>query len=288
MDSLPRTGRFWGLCLVLLSALLFGLAGTLTKAIDAGVWTIAGWRGLVGGILIMLYVTLSRGETFQLGWRGWALATLGAIASLTFILAFKLTYVANVAVIYATVPFMAAGMAWLLMRERLHLGTALASLLSAFGVALIVADGLRSGAVLGDLVALLMTVLIAIYIALIRLFRQGNVVFAGAVSAFQLFALAWVFADPLAVSHRDAGLLAGFGAAFAGAVVTWTEGTKRLSAADSALIGTAETPFAIFLAWLLLSEQAPWTSLIGGAVVLLAVLANVVFDIRRGLSPERQ
>src|SRR3546814_6303102 len=60
---------------------------------------------------------------FHLDRHGWLLAGVGSLASLAFIFSFKLTYVANVAVIYATAPFIAAALGWLLMRERLRVQT---------------------------------------------------------------------------------------------------------------------------------------------------------------------
>ena len=108
--------RRLGIALVALSAAVFGLAGVLTKSIDADPLTITSWRGLVGGILISAYVFWRRahgsGESLRLGRGGWMLALLGTAASIAFIAAFKNTYVANVVVIYATVPFVVAVLAW--------------------------------------------------------------------------------------------------------------------------------------------------------------------------------
>ena len=281
-----REGRVLGAALVLGSALVFGLAGVLTKLIEAGAWTIVCWRGLLGGLLIAAYVAwLERdkpwADRFRLDWRGWLLASVGSLASLAFIFAFKLTYVANVAVLYATAPFMAAALAWWLFRERPFGRTLLAALVSLIGVVIVVAGGLGGGALLGDGVALLMTFGNALYMVLIRAFRDSPVVLAGGVSALQLFAVSWLVVDPLAVSRQDALLLTIFGLSFALAVVLWTEGTKRISAAESGLLGTAEIPMAIFLAWLLLAELPPAVSLVGGAIVLAAVFGHAGVDLRR-------
>jgi len=281
-----RDGQLLGAGLVLASALVFSLAGILTKLITADAWTIACWRGLVGGLLITLYVArIGRHrpprECFRLGWRGWLIASVGALASLAFIAAFKLTYVANVAVIYATAPFLAAGLAWLLFRERLQARTALAAVVSLCGVAVVVSGGLGSDSLAGDGFALLMTLGCALYMVLIRAFRDGPVVWAGGVSGLQLFVLGWFVADPLAVSPQDALLMALFGASFAVATVLWTEGTRLITAAESGLIGTAETPFAILLAWLLLAELPPLGSFAGGAIVLAAVFAHAAVGLRR-------
>jgi drug/metabolite transporter (DMT)-like permease len=268
-----------GVLLVIASALVFSLSGVLTKTIDADAWTIACWRGLLGGCLIAAYVAWSGRqsplrEAFRLGRKGWLLATVGSLASLAFIFSFKLTYVANVAVIYATAPFMAAALAWWLMRERVELRTLVAGGFSLLGVLIVVAGGLGSGSIGGDAVAVAMTLGNALYIVLIRMFRDSPVVLAGAASALQLFVVGWFVVDPLDVASHDVVLLTLFGIAFAVAVVLWTEGTRMIPAAEAGLLGSAETPFAILLAWLLLAELPPAASLIGGGIVLAAVFTH--------------
>src|SRR3546814_3733767 len=105
------------------------------------------WRGLVGGVLVVAYVGwLERlkplRRRFHLDRQGWLLAGVGSLASLAFIFSFKLTYVANVAVIYATAPFIAAALGWLLMRERLRVQTAIAATVSIFGIVVVFAGSL--------------------------------------------------------------------------------------------------------------------------------------------------
>ena len=288
LDSSSRNGSTHaiGVALVLASALAFSLAGVLTKMISADAWTISCWRGLIGGVLITAYVAwLGRDkpfrEAFRLGWRSWLLASVGSISSVLFIFAFKLTYVANVALIYATVPFMAAALASRLLSERMPVRTAITALFCLAGVAIMVLGGLGTGNLLGDGVAVLMTAGNALYMVLIRTFRDTPVVLAGAISALQLFIVGWLVVDPLAVDASDVLLLILFGCSFAVAVVLWTEGTRHISAAESGLLGTAEVPFAILLAWLALSELPPTTSIAGGTIVLTAVLAHAARDLGR-------
>lgn len=272
-----------GIFLVAGSAAVFGLAGVLTKSIHTDPLTINCWRGLVGGLLITVYVLYRRARSdpprsLRLGWRGWLMALVGAAASVAFIAAFKNTYVANVAIIYATAPFVAALFGWLLARESPRRLTMLAAAVSLGGVAVMVASGIGAGRPFGDGLALLMTLGSALYMVLIRKFRDTPVVWAGAVSGFILFALGWVVTDPLAISARDAWLLAAFGASFALASVMWTEGARLIPAAEAGLLGSAEVPFAILFAWLFLAEIPPLASFIGGAVVLAAVLAHAGHD----------
>ena len=281
-----RNTHLLGILLVTGSAIVFSLAGVLTKMIESDAWTIACWRGLFGGVFVFLYVAWRRrgqpsGAGFRFGWKGWLLATVGSLASLAFIFAFKLTYVANVAIIYATAPFMAAVLEWMVLGERVRRVTMAAAALSLVGVMVIVSGGIGSGSLSGDAVALLMTFGSALYMVLIRVFRETPVVLAGGVSGLQLFVVGWFVIDPLAVSQRDAVLLALFGLSFAVALILWTEGTRRIPAAESGLLGAAETPFAIMFAWLILAELPPVASFVGGAIVLTAVFAHAIRDFIR-------
>ena len=277
------TERTLGIILVSSSAAVFGLTGVLTKSIHADPLTITCWRGFVGSILISLYVLWRRRRsgnrgTLRLGWRGWLLAVEGALASIAFISAFKFTYVANVAVIYATSPFIAALLAWVLVREPFRLQTMLAAAVSLCGVGIMVWSGFGTGNLFGDGLALLMTAGSALYMIMVRAFRDTPVVWAGAVSAFLLFILGWFVTDPLAITPRDAVLLATFGASFALASILWTEGARLIPAPESGLLGSAEVPFAILFAFLFLAEIPPVASMVGGAIVLCAVFAHAGRD----------
>jgi drug/metabolite transporter (DMT)-like permease len=279
-------GHAAGVVLVTTSTIFFALAGIFTRSIEAGAWTIACWRGLVGSAIIAAYV-LWRGRGpnvwsgLRLGMRGWALAIVSAASSIAFISAFKLTYVANVTIIYATVPFMAAALERAMLGVRARTGTIVAAALSLAGVAIMMLGGIGTGSLLGNFMAVLMTFGCALYMAMIRKFTEAPVVWTGAVAAFLLFLVGCVVTDPLDVTTHDAVLMAAFGAAFAAAVILWTEGTRLVSAAESGLLGSAEVPLAILFAWFFLGELPPAASLAGGAIVIAAVFAYAVRDFRR-------
>ncbi len=277
--------RWIGPALVLASAVMFSFSGVLTKAIDAGSWTILTWRGLVGAIGVAIYVQIRNRhrpmrEVFQLGPEGWLLALVGGIGSVTFIVAFKNTFVANVSVIYATIPFVAALLERLIRKEPVRQRTTYAAVVSLVGVGIIVSGSLGSPNLDGDAVAVAMVVLNALYMVLIRTFQDTDSVLAGAASGPLLFVAGWFFTDPLDVSSSDIILLVVFGLVFAGATVLWIEGTKLIPAAESGLLGSAETPIAIGLAWIILSEAPPLTSLVGAALVLVTVLGHARADFK--------
>ncbi|MEL6983367.1 MAG: DMT family transporter, partial [Actinomycetota bacterium] len=280
-----------GPSLVLASAVLFSFSGVLTKAIEAGSWTILGWRGVIGGAGIAAYVWIRNWDqpvrkTFRLGWHGWLLAAVGGIGSITFISAFKNTFVANVSVIYATIPFVAALIERVILGETIRTRTIGAASASIVGVVIIVGGSLGSPNLDGDAVAVLMVLLNALYMVLIRTFTDTDPVLASAASGPLLFGIGWVFADLAAVSAPDVLLLVTFGLVFAGATVLWIEGTKLIPAAESGLLGSAETPIAIAMAWIILSEVPPVASGIGAAIVLATILLHAWPDIRSGRSEQ--
>ena len=285
--------RWLGSALVLASAVIFSFSGVLTKAIDAGSWTILTWRGLVGGAGIGIYVRarnrdLPTKDAFRLGRHGWLVATVGAIGSITFIVSFKNTFVANVAVIYAAIPFVAALLERLILAEPIKRRTLRAAGASILGVLIIVSGSLGSPNIDGDVVAIAMVGLNALYMVLIRAYPNTDSVLAGAAGGVQLFAAGWLFTDPLNVTNASAVLLIVFGLVFAVATVLWIEGTRLIPAAESGLLGSAETPVAIAMAWGILSESPPLASIIGAIIVLAAVLLHAGADFTSATPPSDQ
>lgn len=296
MQQGSRAKRLTGIGLVLLSSVFFGLTGIFTKEISADSWTIAGWRGLVGGVLAAVYVLVrnsrrkaegNTAQSFRLGWRGLAVVAVSAIAGTLYIASFKHTYVANVAIIYAAIPFAAAGFDRLIGGQPFTRDTMIAAAVSMAGVAIMVAGGLGAGHLLGDAIAFGMMLLCALYLALVRAFTGIDAVWAAALSALVLFPLAFILASPLSISMRDLAITAVFGVVLAAAMTLWTEGARLIPAAESGLLGSAEIPVAIGAAWLILSERPPLATVAGGAIVLAAVFTHAarnLLDARRTAS----
>lgn len=275
-----------GAVLVLASTAFFSLAGVLTKTIAADAWTINGWRGAVGGLIIMAYVAFAqrgagRRIDLRLGTQGWIVALVSAVSSVFFVNAFKLTAVGNVVVIYATVPFMAAALGFWWLGERVSRRTLLASAAALAGVVLTVSGSLGTVRLLGDSFAVAMTFLCAIYLVMLRAFRDAPTVWSGGVAALLLVFPGFILGDPAAASLRDGLWMTLFGFSFAAAVILWTEGAKRVPAAEAGLLGAAEIPLAMFFAWSLVGERQMPVGLVGATIVVAAVGLHALLEYRR-------
>lgn len=281
------SARGLGCLLVAASAVAWSTAGIFTKTVVADVWAVLFWRGLFAALLITCYLGWRGGRPAiaafaRLGGPGWAAATVGAGATVCFIAAFKATAVADVAIVYATAPFVAAGLAWLAMRERPAAATLLAAALSMAGVVVMMAGQGGTPHLAGDLLAVAMTVLMALMMVIMRRWPEAPMVQAvGPVSSLQLVLIGFAMSDPFAISGRDLGLLVGFGVAHAGATVLLAEGVRRIPADEAALLGALEVPLVPLWGLLILAEVPRLPTVIGGGLVI----ATLAWYLGRQLRP---
>lgn len=281
-----------GIVLVAVSAIAWSTAGIFTKGIAADVWIILFWRGLFSAAFIALYVAWrDRATTLAcfgaMGLPGWAIATIGTIATVAYLSSFKFTAVTNVVVIYATAPFVAAAIAWLAGRERTKRSTLFAAAAALVGVIIMMSGSLGTPNLTGDLLAVVMTIFMAIMLVLIRRFPTSPSVPAMALSSLQITVIACFLVDPFAVSVAELWWLVAFGLVQAGAVILLTEGTRLIPAPQAALIGSLDVPLAPIWAWLILAELPPVATFVGGAIVLAAVALHMRRDWQRQPLPLR-
>lgn len=275
-DFRMRRSRTRGIILVLLASVLFGSSGVFVKSVHADVWTTLTWRGVWGGLVIIVYCHIRSGGTQKLlasmvTWQLWLLSVVGCLSSLTFIGAFKLTSVANVSLIYSLVPFAAAALGWIILQERFTAAALSAATLCTIGVIIAVFGAPSQGQLAGDMLAFMMMFLNAVYAVLVRAFRNLDVVLAGGLASAQVVLLGLFFVSPVSIS--DFALLVMFGLCFGLAAVLWTEGAKLISASEVSVLASADMPVAIFLAYVFLHEVPSETAFLGGTVVFVTVLS---------------
>ena len=276
-----------GVALVAAAAVAWSLAGFFTRLIPLDAWTILFWRGVFGGFFISLYVIAHyRGRTLAvtraMGWPGLLVTCLSTLGMTTFIPALKLTSVANVAIIGATGPFVAAVIAWLWLRERVSALTLGGSMLAFAGVALTVAGaGGGAGSLSGDVLAFVMTSAIAAMTVALRRYREVPMLPTACLSNFLGSLVSLAFAAPLAAGTVDLGNLALFGFVQMSLGLTlFTIGSRLIPAAETALLSALETPLAPLWVWLAFDEKVSPQVLIGGGVVMVAVIGHVLLQGR--------
>jgi drug/metabolite transporter (DMT)-like permease len=285
---LIRTEPRHGALLVLGATVLWSLGGLFVRLVDdVDGWTIAFWRAAfmvmaVGGWLALNHgrgtLTLYR----DMGWEGLLCGLSLAAAFVMFILAVSHTSVANAVVLQSASPLVAALLARLFLGEPISPRTALAILIAIAGVALMFADALGGGDLIGNLLAFGVAVSFGANIVLVRAGRRLDLLPSAVVAGLIAMLATIPFANLAGPSARDFALLAAMGVGQLGiGLVLYMRGAPHLGAAYVGLLGLLETVLAPFWVWLILGEMPSSLALAGGGIVLSALLVHTLLGFRQ-------
>jgi drug/metabolite transporter (DMT)-like permease len=282
-----RSERRLGIALVTAAAVAWSTAPFFTRLLPFDPWTILFYRGLFGGGFILLFLALKEGRTalgnlLSMGNGIWLVAFLSTLGMVSFIPALQETAVTNVAVIIATQPFVAAAFAWAWFREAVRPGTLLASLVAFVGVGIIVSAATANSDFSGIGLACLMVLAISAMTVAIRRYKHISMVGAAALSNFLGSLISMAFARDIAhVTSGDITILAMFGFFQVALGLTFFAlGSRLLPSGQASLVATLETPLMPFWVWLAFDEIPTSRALAGGALVMAAVIADIIDDNR--------
>ena len=245
------------------------------------------WRGLFSGTAVFIaFFLLERRQAWnslqKLRWPAIAVAGLSAGGMITGIGSLRYGSVADAMVIYATVPFITAGLAYVTIGEKPSRSTLIASAIALAGVLImLVGSGFGGGTMFGKILALAMTFCMASFSVLLRQNRDVPMLPAMAASAYLAAFFCFWFADSLRVSTQDFVLIGLFGVIQnAAGLIFYTLGSRLVPAAEATLIAALEVPLTPLWVWIFISEVPKGPTLIGGAVVLLALFGHIYNELR--------
>lgn len=280
-----------GLAYVALSALFWSLSGLFMLSIKADLMTIICLRGLVSGASVMvIFAMVEKGRAIRVlrQIRGPTLAA-AALAGASMICGLGAIHYASVAeamVIYATSPFMTAGVAYLFIRERASWSTLVASLIACCGVLYMVTDNVGGGSLLGKCLAVMMALTVAGLATVMRHYRNVQMLPAMAGGSFMCSLLTVWFVQLQSLTVTDFGLIVLFGVVQnACGLALYVVGARRISAASASLLTALEVPFTPLWTWIFMNDVPSPATLIGGAIVLVALFGHILVEIRGTRAP---
>jgi drug/metabolite transporter (DMT)-like permease len=285
-----------GMLLVFLSAFAWSTGGAIARFLEADDdWTIVFWRSLFAALFLLGFLLLRDGprgaalQFRQMGWPGVAVGLFFTAASTCFVLAIAHTTIANVLLINAGVPLIAALLGWVFFRDKVSAATWVAIFAVLAGVAVMVSgsfDGRISP--VGDLLAMTIAVSFASATVITRRYSGVRMTSAVCFGTIVACAVGFVMSGSLAVSARDLGLLFAFGALNLGlGMALFASGARLVPASMAALLGTFETIAGPLWVWLIHGEVPSARTVVGGAVVFAALLAHIGMQLRRQSRPAR-
>ena len=289
----PQNHRL-GLILTGMAALSWSSAGVFTRLITADLATMLFWRGIFSGSAIFIvYLILERQgalrKVLTMGLPGLGVAVLSAAGMITGIGSIRYGSVADAMVIYATVPFVTAGIAYLFIGERTSRSTIVASLVALGGVVVMLLGsawaGSWGGSMTGKILAALMTLCMAGFSVILRGHRDLPMLPAMALSAWLCSLVCFAFAEPLGISTLNLLLCIAFGIfQNAAGLVFYTLGSRRIPAAEATLLAALEVPFTPLWVFLFMGETPGLWTLVGGGIVLAALFGHILGGFRRAIS----
>ena len=288
----PRISYLVGVVLVLMSGVFWSSMGLGIRMIEqANVWQILFYRSIALACFLFCIITLRSGFRPLAAIRSAGIA--GAIGGVGLVFAFsggiyaiQTTTVANAMFLFAAAPFLAAVAGWVILREQVRHATWVAMLFAIVGIAIMVINGFAAGKLVGNLSALLSATGFAVFTVALRWGKLEDMlpaVFLAGVFAIITGALVCEFNGyGFVLPRNDIVISLSMGVFQVGmGLVIYTIGSRVVPAAELTLLSMTEVLLGPLWVWIFIGETVSFYTLLGGAVLLLAIAGNALSGLRR-------
>ncbi len=289
-----------GAALIVTGAVLWSLAGVGVKYCGFGAWQLAGLRGGIAAVTVLLLMPQSR--------RHWSwlvvLVGLGHVVTMFgFVLSTKLTTAANAIFLQCSYPLWVLAFSPLLLKESIRLGDAVSLVVFGAGMGMVFfapeeATQLSPNILAGNILALLSGIGFGLAVIGMRALRKGG---AQASIVFGNVVVCVVGLTVAAILHVTGGQQMTWGAPrdwlvvlFLGSVqigmgyTTYAAGLKYVRAMQASLIGLIEPVLNPLWVFLLFRQEKPGPlAMLGGAIILAATAFQVVWGARTPGGPKK-
>ncbi|MEM7285817.1 MAG: DMT family transporter [Actinomycetota bacterium] len=273
-----------GALIVAGSGVMFSFTAILFRGVESATdWQFLTFRG-GGAAVAMLTVIALRASRRPVPlaatqWRTVLAGVLLAAMSMLYILAFARTTVATVTFLIAAGPLSGAFFGRVLLGERLNRTTIVAIVVAASGITIMAADGLDTGSADGFLLAALIPAFLGLYNVLVRSTPDVDPVIPALIAnsiVAVVAATAALGTEGLDVSFRDfiLGFIAGFVLIGVG-LPLFNLGHRSVPTAQISLLIMTELVLAPLWVWIWPGETPSTATLVGGAVVIAAVVYQI-------------
>ena len=275
---------FW---LTLAGVLIFTPDALLIRLTDVEFFTFVVYRCTIAGVLMLIGYSLYCGRTFlqnilMMGVGGLVVIVLEGAASWTFYLALERTTVANVLVIFASTPLIAALLTRIFLDDVIERPTWLAIWSAGLGLVVVASAGLATGNWLGDLIALINAVVIAGVYTVVRYCRDLNMIPAAGLGLLLAALVACPFAQfPVLGFDQWFYLVVGASIVLPVALALLTLGPRYLPAPEVAMLTLLETIIGPMWVWIVIGEEPGTRTLLGGTVIVAALLFHALWRFRQ-------
>lgn len=204
-------------------------------------------------------------------------------SNIFFISAIKNTTVANVVLIFGTSALFSSFFAYLLYKEKISKNIVFASFFMFIGLFVIFNDKLGEGSLAGNIYAILCTMCFSISFVLLSKHTNISRVVLTATSGIYLATASFILADKINIDIDNFYIIATMGLLVTPiSRVLLGNGTKFINASEISLLMIIETIMAIIWVWIFLNEVPSTNTFIGGSIILLTLVVNSIYNLKKG------
>ena len=265
--------------LIFLGACALSFGGLIVKSFEgATLWQILFWRSVFFSIVVLFFLIINHKKNFfssiyKIGLPGFFGGIILSCGYAGYVFAMYNTTVANANFIIQTQTIFLAIFGYIFLREKISKLT-LASIFLAFaGIFLMLGSSLTAGQMLGNIAAFVMPVSFAVLILTVRKYPSVDMIPLQLIAGIGAVIIGYLFSSKIIISSHDIflGFIAGFFQLGLGFIFI-TIGAKTTPSALVGIIMLVEAVLGPFWAWLFINETPPLVVLVGGTIVLSAVL----------------
>ncbi len=265
--------------LVFLGACTLSFGGLIVKSFEgANLWQILFWRSVFFSIVVLFFLIISHKKKFFSSIYKAGLPSLfgGMVLSCGYagyVFAMYNTTVANANFIIQTQTIFLAIFGYIFLKEKISKLT-IASIFLAFGgIFLMLGSSLTTGQMVGNIAAFVMPISFAVLILTVRKYPSVDMIPLQLIAGIGAVIIGYLFSSKIIVSSHDIllGFVAGFFQVGLGFIFI-TIGAKTTPSALVGIIMLTEAVLGPLWAWLFINETPPLVVLVGGTIVLSAVL----------------
>ena len=276
-----------GPVLVFLGAFSLSFGGLIIKSFEGATqWQILFWRTVFFLLVISIYLLITYKKSIFKSFYDSDLPGFfgGLILSFGFcgyVFAMYNTTVANTNFIIQTQTIFLAIFGYFFLKEKISKVTLTSIVLAVSGITLMVGNTLSPGQMLGNIAAFSMPISFAVLILVVRKYPNVDMVPSQFIAGIFALMIGYLMSGKIHISYHDIflGFLAGFFQLGFGFIFI-TIGAQRTPSAMVGIIMLTEAVFGPLWAWLFINEQPPNVVLLGGTIVIIAVLMQFLHQYK--------
>ena len=265
--------------LVFLGAVSLSFGGLIVKSFEGStLWQILFWRSVFFIIVVIIFLLFTYKKTFfsalyKSGLPGLIGGIILSIGFSSYVFAMYETTVANTNFIIQTQTLFLAIFGYIFLKETISKLTFFCIILAISGIFLMLGNSISPGEMTGNLVAFIMPISFAVLILIVRKFPKVDMIPLQLVAGIFAMIIGLLMSPTIIVSSKDIflGFLAGFFQVGFGFIFI-TIGARSTPAAFVGIIMLTEAVLGPLWAWMFVNENPPMSVLIGGSIIITAVI----------------